>query len=169
MPKRRKLLAARCAVISAIPTSGAFWSKTPTVVVPGQSIAGIQLGMSRDKVISVLGKPAREITTDKAEARALGSSKLEGALPRMTLLSYKTPPVTVVLHDQNKVGSIQPGFTEDLRVQGYDFLAFRYLSLDELDRLGKARHNRPPPSGLLSELLYVAPDVSPGVYFESGA
>ncbi len=116
-------------------------SETPIVVVPGKSIAGVELGMSRDKVISVVGKPTKEISSKDigqiGQFRVLGGGTFTGKIPRMTVLVYSIPPLFVSLHEDDKVGAIQLGYTESVRVEGYDFLKFKYLTKEEIERIGK--------------------------------
>jgi len=115
--------------------------ETPIVVVPGRSIAGVGLGISHDQVISILGKPTKEIASQDigqlGQFRVLGEGLFTGKMPRMTILVYSTPPLFVSLHQDDKVGAIQLGYTESVRVEGYDFLQFKYLTKEELERLGK--------------------------------
>ncbi len=115
--------------------------KAPIVVVPGKSIAGVELGMSRDRVISVLGKPTKEISSQDigqmGQFRVLGKGPFTGEMPRMTILEYSTPPLVVVLHDDNQVGALQLGYTDSVSVEEFDFLKFKYLSKEEIALLGK--------------------------------
>ena len=121
--------------------SGCFAERAEVVVVPGRSVAGVELGMSRDRVISVLGKPTKEISSQDigqmGQFRVLGEGPFTGEMPRMTVLVYSHPPLFVSLHEDDKVGAIQLGYTESVRVEGYDFLQFKYLAKEELERIGK--------------------------------
>jgi hypothetical protein len=111
-------------------------------VVPGKSIAGVELGMSRDKVISVLGKPTKEISSSDigqiGQFGVLGGGTFKGRIPQMTVFVYSIPPLFVSLHEDDKVGAIQLSYTESVRVEGYDFLKFKYLTKEEIERLGKS-------------------------------
>ncbi len=121
--------------------SGCFAERAEVVVVPGRSIAGVELGMSRDRVISVLGKPTKEISSQDigqmGQFRVLGEGPFTGEMPRMTVLVYSTPPLFVVLHDDNQVGALQLGYTDSVSVEEFDFLKFKYLSKEEIALLGK--------------------------------
>jgi hypothetical protein len=113
----------------------------PVVVVPGRSIAGVELSMSRDQVISVLGKPGKAIFPRDIEQlgqfRELGKGPFTEEIPRMSVLVYSTPPLFVSLHENDKVGPIQLGYTKSVLVEGYDFLQFKYLAKEEVERIGK--------------------------------
>lgn len=123
------------------PTS-CFNEETSIVVVPGKSIAGVKLGMSIHEVISLLGNPTKEISSKDigkigGQFRVLGGGTIKGEMPKMTILVYSNPPLFVVLHEDNKVGALQLGYTDSVRVEGYDFLKFKYLSIEEIKRIGK--------------------------------
>jgi len=115
--------------------------EAPIVVVPGKSIAGIELGMSRKKVISVLGKPTEETSSkdigQMGVLRVLGGGTIKGEMPQMTILVYSSPPLFVVLHEDNKVGALQLNYTDSVQVEGYDFLKFKYLTKEEVECIGK--------------------------------
>ena len=111
------------------------------MVVPGKSIAGVELSMSRKKVISVLGKPTEETSSkdigQMGVLRVLGGGTIKGEMPQMTILVYSSPPLFVVLHEDNKVGALQLNYTDSVHVEGYDFLKFKYLTKEQVECIGK--------------------------------
>jgi len=116
--------------------------ESEVLVIPGESIAGVKLDMSYEQVISILGEPAEKITTDdlkkiRGEFRVAGKGKFEDEMPTMKILHYIEPPLVVVLNENNNVNSLQLGYTDNVNVQGFSFLKFKYISRDELNRLGK--------------------------------
>ena len=115
--------------------------EAPIIVVPGKSIAGVELSMSSDEVISVLGKPNNEIPSEDigqiGEFGVLGEEKFTGKPPQMTILAYSAPPLLVVLHQDNKVSELQLGYADSVSVRGYDFLKFKYSSKEEIELIGK--------------------------------
>lgn len=116
-------------------------SEEPIVAVPGESIAGVKLGMSRDQVVSLLGKPSKEIHSDDigqiGRIAVLGGGEITGDTPKFTFLLYSTPDLSVSLHENGEVGAIQLGYNVSIRVTGYDFLKFKYLSKADIERIGK--------------------------------
>ncbi len=62
---------------------------------------------------------------------------LEEPLPEINILIYTVPQLTITLNENNKVIAMQLGHTENVYVEGHDFLRFKYLSLEELERLGR--------------------------------
>jgi len=118
-------------------------TEAPIVVVPGRSIAGLELGMNRGAVIAALGRPAREVAPEDVTRvlrfEVLGGGGLRGEVPPMTLLMYTNPPVVIWLLQEGSVGSVQLNYSERVRVEGYDFLTFRYLTKEHVERLGKPR------------------------------
>lgn len=86
-------------------------------VIPGQSIAGVALGMSYEQVIEKLGEP---FISDKDNG----------------LFMYKNPSLQVFFQN-NVVNSIALSHYENISVTGYPFLDFKYLTKRELDLLGK--------------------------------
>jgi len=116
--------------------------ESQVIVIPGKSIAGVELGMHRKEVVSILGEPSKVLSHEDygktIQPGILGGEKFEGAIPQLTILQYSKPNVVVVLDDENDaVTSIQLGYTRNVHVEGYDFLKFNYLSIDELSRLGE--------------------------------
>ncbi len=67
----------------------------------------------------------------------VGGGRPKGPAPRISILAYTTPPLFVVLGEDDRVNALQLGYANDVRVDGYEFLGFRYLSLDEIERLGR--------------------------------
>ncbi len=116
-------------------------SEKPIMVVPGESIAQVELGMSRGQVITLLGQPNKEISSNNlgqiGRIGVLGGGEITGEIPKFTFLLYSTPDLSITLHENDKVGAIQLGYNESVRVKGYDFLKFKYLSKAEIERIGK--------------------------------
>jgi len=113
------------------------------VIVPGVSIAGISLGMSREKVLEKLGQPKSQVTP---ETRGVTYAIRDGkrvVTPRpanVAALEYDTPSLAVVL-ENSRVVSIQAGCDPDvdLVVKGYEALKWKYISLRDLASLGKPK------------------------------
>ncbi len=114
-------------------------------VVPGKDIAGLELGMSEEQVVSILGKPRFRLS--KEEIHKFGgvyeiskNGKNEsvplGALENIKLLRYQKPPLDVLIDKDNKVSRLSLRYSENVSVKGYPFLKFKYLTQDELNSLG---------------------------------
>jgi hypothetical protein len=118
-------------------------------VVPGRSIAGIELNMSGKEVISRLGKPSSELSgNDMEKFGRVYSVSPRGDYLKETLKEreerenikiflYQNPPLTILINKNNRVEKISLGYSENIAVTGYPFLEFRYLTQDELKLLGK--------------------------------
>ncbi len=115
-------------------------------VVPGKSIADVELGMSEEQVLSILGEPTFQY--DKEGMNRLGGvydvtpdGKYErvplGKMENMKVLTYQKPPLTVLIDKNNKVVRASLSYYEEIFVKGYRFLKFAYLTQDELRALGK--------------------------------
>jgi hypothetical protein len=86
-------------------------------IIPGESIAGIALGMTDEQVIEKLGDP-------------LISDRDNG------LFYYKNPPLLITFHN-NTVNGISLSYYENISVTGYPFLAFQCFAKEDIDLLGK--------------------------------
>ncbi len=110
-------------------------------VVPNRSIAGVALGMTYSQVVSILGEPSEKWSAADiskiGEFRVLGGEKYEGVVPKMSFLHYTKPPLVVVLHENSRVALLQLGYTDNVLVEGYSFLKFRYLTQKQIDSIGK--------------------------------
>jgi len=115
-------------------------------VVPGKSVAGVELGMSEEQVLSILGQPTSQF--DKDGMDRLGgvydvtpNSKYERVplekIGNMKVLMYQKPPLTVLIDKNNKVGRLSLSYCEEIFVKEYAFLKFVYLTEDELRLLGE--------------------------------
>ncbi len=117
-----------------------------TQVVPGKHIGGVELGMSEEQVLSVLGEPSSQF--DKAAMNSLGSfydvtpdGKYEKVsseeTEKMKLVIYQKPPLSILIDENNKVVRLSLSYCEEIFVKGYPFLKFVYLTEDELGALGE--------------------------------
>jgi len=111
-------------------------------VIPGKSIAGIELGMHRKDVIALLGQPSKELSQEDVGESIhpyfLGKEKFINApLPRFTVLLYPKPYLSIFLYENDTIGAVQLGYTPNVHVEGYDFLKFEYLSQNEINLIGK--------------------------------
>lgn len=112
-------------------------------VIPGKSIAGIEIGMSKERVMSILGNP--RLSLSAVDVQKIGK-EFENFfnLPATELSSTKVfifsnPPLYVVINKQNRVIQLNLGRCENLSVLGYPFLRFEYLSLPDLNKIGIPR------------------------------
>jgi hypothetical protein len=113
-------------------------------IVPGQSIGAISLEMSKLDVVQLLGKPPRIYTREEMnttgqindvtpDGRYIPAQMTEN----LELLLYDRPPVGVLINtDDGKVKRIGLYYCDDIIVQDYPFLKFKYLTSEELDGLG---------------------------------
>lgn len=113
-------------------------------VVPGKSIAGIELGMSEEQVIYLLGKPTSSFSGDDLDKTGRvydvtpeGEYKPAEEIGNFKLLVYQKPPLGVLINKgNNKVTRLGLYYYENISVHDYPFLTFKYLTQDELNRLG---------------------------------
>ena len=114
-------------------------SETPVVVFPGRSIAGVELGMSREDVIFVLGEPTDILSSEDLVGKVYesGTEALTDEPLKRTMFLYSTPYLSVVLGEDDTVELLQLSHTDHVRVKGYDFLKFKYLTKEEIEHIGK--------------------------------
>lgn len=112
----------------------------------GKSIAGVELGMLEKQVFSILGVPNSQL--NKEDMDKLGgiydispNGKYEKVpLQEMKIVKtiiYQKPPLTILIDQYNKVNRLSLSYCENVSVKGYPFLQFKYLTQDELTRLGR--------------------------------
>jgi hypothetical protein len=115
-------------------------------VLPGKGIAGVELGMLENQVFSALGTPNPQL--NKQQIERLGGvyrTDQNGRVVMVPLQEIKTekiiiyqkPPVIILTDENKKVVRLSISFYKNVFVQGYPFLSFKYLSQDELSRLGE--------------------------------
>jgi hypothetical protein len=115
-------------------------------VLPGKSVAGVELGMSEEQVLSILGQPTSQSYKDDMDR--LGGvydvapdGKYERVplekIENMKVLMYQTPPLTVLIDKNNKVGRLSLSYCEEIFVKEYAFLKFVYLTEEEMRALGE--------------------------------
>lgn len=113
-------------------------------VEPGKSVAGVELGMSEEQVLSILGQPSSKF--DKDSMDKLGGvydvtpdGKYERVplekIENMKMLMYQKPPLTVFTDKNDKVVRLSLSYCEEIFVKGYSFLKFVYLTEDKLRTL----------------------------------
>ena len=131
-------------------------------VIPGKGLAGVELGMTGEKLTSILGEPNSIYNKENIDKLGViyditpdGQSEkksLEG-MENIKLLLYKKPPLGVLIKD-NKVFRLSLSYYEKVSVKGYPFLKFRYLTQAEYDLLGKPTRlyrNKPVEEDMISK------------------
>ena len=112
-------------------------------VIPGKSIAGVEIGMSKERVMSILGNP--RLSMSASEVQKIGKEfenffdVPDSELPTTKVFIFSNPPLYVVINKQNKVVQLNLGRCDNLAVLGYPFLRFDYLSLPDLNKIGVPR------------------------------
>lgn len=112
-------------------------------VIPGKGIAGVELGMSKERVMSILGSPrlslsARELTKIGKEFASFLDIPSED-ISSTKVFVFSTPPLYVAINKQNKVIQLNLGRCANVVIQGYPFFRFDYITLEDLNRLGSPR------------------------------
>jgi len=115
-------------------------------VLPGKGIAGVELGMLENQVISVLRTPNLQLNKQQIEKLG-GVYRVDpnGRVERVPLqeiknekiIIYQKPPLFILKDENNKVVRLSISFYENVFVQGYPFLKFKNLTQDELSLLGE--------------------------------
>lgn len=120
-------------------------------VVPGKSIAGVELGMSIDQMVSILGEPDSVFSIEdmvksgdiykcdmgSGEYRKPTSEDLED-MPVMKLFFYSYPSLTIVIDKDGLVDRLSLGYSENVLVKDYPVIKFKYLTQNEYRSLGEA-------------------------------
>ncbi len=117
-----------------------------TIVIPNKSIAGVELGMTEEQVITVLGEPGFQLSGEEinklgkiydidSTGRFTGTSAQ--GMERMRLFIYSKPPLWILINEKNKVERLNLSYCEGVLVKGYPFLKFKYLNQQELASLGE--------------------------------
>ena len=134
-----------CLISLALPFMSGLVKEKPIEVVPGIGIAGVNLGMSDQQVRSELGTPHSELTKQDIERaggarRTIGNGQDEIVPAQETeiekIVEYRKPSVTVLIGHDNSVARLSLSYCSNVTVRGYSFLKFKYLSQEELSRLG---------------------------------
>ena len=110
------------------------------VVTPGKSIAGIEIGMSKERVMLILGNPRLSMSAaDIAKSGDNFASFLAlspNPSPKTKVFFFSSPPLYIVINENNKVIHLSLGSCPNLEVQGFPSIKFGYVSLPELDKIG---------------------------------
>jgi len=127
---------------------GCSTREKPVQVKPGKSIAGVELGMSEKEVYSILGTSSFQFSKEDMRKNGnLYNISPSGQYERVPLqemkeekvIIFQKTPLTIIIDESNKVTRLSLSYCENVSVQGYPFLQFRYLTQDELDSLGSPR------------------------------
>lgn len=116
-------------------------------VIPGKSVAGIEIGMTEQQVIGMLGQPEERFSSADASFQngtlytigkngEIGSDDAPNDLLESIMFVFSEPPLDVVFED-SEVVKIQLGVCDNVSVYSYPFLEFKWLSSGEFDSLGK--------------------------------
>ena len=115
-------------------------------VVSGRSIAGVEIGMSEEQVISILGIPSSQFSKeDMDKFGVVYDVSPEGKYEKVPLeemedakiLMYQKPPLTIIIDKRGKVIRLSLSYCENVFVKDYPFLKFKYLTKQELQSLGE--------------------------------
>lgn len=144
-------------------------------VMPGRSIAGVELKMSEEQVVSILGEPSSQLS--KADINKFSEvydispeGKYEKApleeMEDVKILMYQKPPMNIIIDkNDNKAIRLSLSYHKNVFVQHYPFLKFKYLTKLEIQRLGEAsskmrmRHSE-------EKLMSIAPEGTILDYYE---
>jgi len=156
--------------------------KKTVIVVPGESIGKVKLGMSKEQVISVLGKPIYYFPPEVvgiASYEIGRESQYKKAPPeeceRYEIFVYLEPPLKIIINKDNKVERIDLDICKNVSVKGYPFLEFKYLTLQEIQKLGKPSSivrmeleekimmSKAPPGTILEFYYYFYNDIGLGI------
>ena len=142
-----RLAAVAVVVISILPSCSK--KRKATYVVPGRSIAGVNLDMSEQQVLAILGQPTSQYDMESmAKLGAVHDIDRTGKYERVPskemkgikVLAYEQPPLAVTIDENSQVVRLSISYCEDISVKGYPFLRFVYLNEDELERIGQPTH-----------------------------
>lgn len=110
------------------------------IVTPGKSIAGVEIGMSKERVMVILGNPRLAMSAvDIAKSGNSFASFLAlspNTSPKTKIFFFSNPSLYVVINENNKVIHLSLGSCPNLEVQGFPSIKYGYLSLPELDKIG---------------------------------
>jgi hypothetical protein len=140
-------------VVLVIFTIGSGCSKKEKIiqVIPGQSIAGVELGASKDQVLTRLGNPHFQVDKENVDKfvdefkGVLGEYDREGRYEKWSpdvigekkMMIYTKPPVFILLDEYESVIRITLSYCKNLVVEGFPFLKFNSLSLEQISSLGE--------------------------------
>lgn len=135
-----------CLIIIAF-TSSCSRKEKLVEVEPGKSIGGVGLGMLENQVVSILGTPKSRLSVeDMKKSGSFFSLSPKGEFEKKLetenesiagLLIYKNPLLWILIGQDRRVDKLGLSDCKNVLVKGYPFLKFRYLTEDELNRLGK--------------------------------
>lgn len=147
-------------------------------VVPGKSIAGVELGMSIDQVVSILGEPDSVFSIeDIIKSGDMSKYDMEGGgyrkptseeledMPVMKVLGYSYPFLTIVIDKDGLVGRLSLGYSENVFVKDYPVIKFKYLTQNEYRNLGEASSIRRNTDAEM-KLLSMAPQETVIEYYD---
>lgn len=115
-------------------------------VVPGRSIAGVELGISEEQVIFILGEPNSQFSKEEMDkfggVYAVTPEGKSDKVPvkemeQMKLFRYLKPPLDILINENNKVERLSLSYCENVFVKDYPFLKFKYLTQQKLQSLGE--------------------------------
>ena len=120
--------------------SGCSKPEQKIIVTPGKSIAGIEIGMSKERVIAILGNPRLSMSAADIARSATSFSSFLSLAPdtplKTKIFFFADPPLYIVINENNKVIHLSLGSCSNLEVQGFPALKYSYLSLRELSTIG---------------------------------
>lgn len=139
--------------------SGCSKPEQKIIVTPGKSIAGIEIGMSKERVIDILGNPRLSMSAADIARSATSFSSFLSLAPDTPLKTivffFADPPLYIVINENNKVIHLSLGSCSNLEVQGFPALKYSYLSLRELSTIGAPNliiRNKESEKALLSTM-----------------